>query len=100
MNCNDILCGSHSSYSKATPAKKVSSSKLRQALDSDEGELLSGWEEDSPRYLMSLPDVVANPSILLFSTVANNKALSDADAVASDEDIIYMEDLATRYVCL
>jgi hypothetical protein len=47
---------------------------------------------------MSLPDVVANPSILLFSTVANNKALSDADAVASDEDIIYMEDLATRYV--
>lgn len=68
---------------------------MTPAFDSDDGEHLSGWEEDSPtdiRYLVSLPDVFVDPSsILLFS---NAKPLSEVE----DEDVVYMEDLATRYV--
>lgn len=68
-------------------------------MDSDEGELLSGWEEDSStekRYLISLPHVLVDPAstILLFSAVNTTK--ETVDDIAFDNDVIYMEDLATR----
>jgi hypothetical protein len=77
--------------------RKPLTSKSSLAFDSDEGELLSGWEDDSPtedgqnksRYLLSFtnPVIDSTATILLFSTVKESDV---------EDDTVYMDDMVTR----
>lgn len=76
------------------------SSRSHGGLDSDDGELLSGWEDDSgpervKGYLISLPDCRFDPTlnILIFSTVKSHH-MADID---DEKGVALMADLATRY---
>ena len=71
-------------------------------LNSDDGELLSGWEEDSgtegamgqKRYLQSLSDITINIlKIFIFSIASKASTVFEGD----DDDAVFMEDLATRW---